>query len=574
VYEINTYSIDTTVTNGTITPDESGIQYGSDRTITYSPNTGYHLVSVTVDGSPVSIVTYASSYTFNDILDDHTIDVVYAINTYSIDTTVTNGTITPDESGIQYGSDRTITYSANTGYHLVSVTVDGSPVDIGTYPGSYAFDDIAANHTIEVVYEINTYSIDTTATNGTITPDESGIPYGEDRTITYSPNVGYHLVSVTVDGSPVDIGTYPSSYTFSNITANHTIEVVYEINTYSIDTTATNGTITPDESGIPYGEDRTITYSSNVGYHLVSVTVDGSPVDIGTYPGSYAFDDIAANHTIEVVYEINTYSIDTTVTNGTITPDESGIQYGESRTVTYAPNLGYSLVSVTVDGVPVSIATYPNSYTFSDIAANHTIEVVYTVNTYSIGTAVTNGTITPDRFNIPYGATRTITYSPNEGYDLVSVTVDGTPVSIVAFPDSYTFFSVRANHSIAVVYEAGTPPTPTPTATPVIITDPDVPLGGPPTWALVNLILMIGTALASIGLIVGYSKRRGKGMPRAFSVIPAVGAIIAFILTEDMRNPMIMVDKWTILMAAIAVVQLVVMYFSRKSAEEADSNRA
>ena len=59
-----------------------------------------------------------------------------------------------------------------------------------------------------------------------------------------------------------------------------------------------------------------------------------------------------------------------------------------------------------------------------------------------------------------------------------------------------------------------------------------------------------------------------KGGWRLASIIPAVAAVIAFILTENMRLPMVLVDKWTLLMVVIALVQLLVAYFSKKKTEE------
>ena len=46
-----------------------------------------------------------------------------------------------------------------------------------------------------------------------------------------------------------------------------------------------------------------------------------------------------------------------------------------------------------------------------------------------------------------------------------------------------------------------------------------------------------------------------------------MAAVIAFILTENMRLPMVLVDKWTLLMVIIALVQLLVAYFSKKTQE-------
>ena len=241
--EPETYTIDTTVVNGTIDPDESGIPAGADRTINYSPSVGFHLESITVDGTPLTageLVTFASSFDFLDIDMDHTIVVVYAADVvqeadFTILTSVVNGTIDPDEYNIPQGSDRTINYSPTLGFHLVSVTVDDTPVDIGTYPSSYSFTNIDSDHKVDVVYAADTqqeadFTILTSVVNGTIDPDEYNIPEGSDRTINYSPNTGFYLVSVKVDGVMVDPGTFPSSYDFLNIDSDHTIDVVYAEN--------------------------------------------------------------------------------------------------------------------------------------------------------------------------------------------------------------------------------------------------------------------------------------------------------------------------------------------------------
>ena len=56
------------------------------------------------------------------------------------------------------------------------------------------------------------------------------------------------------------------------------------------------------------------------------------------------------------------------------------VDYGSSQTFTYTPVYGYAISSVVVDGVAVSLEDYPNSYTFSDIVANHTIAVYATTS--------------------------------------------------------------------------------------------------------------------------------------------------------------------------------------------------
>ena len=129
---------------------------------------------------------------------------------------------------------------------------------------------------------------------------------------------------------------------------------------------------------------------------------------------------------------------------------------------------------------------------------------------------------------------------------------------------------------------ADSPATPAPTITPVDIPDEPTPAAGPHAWALVNLLLTICTAIAAIVLLIGLAgkkKEDDEGVEkkvnkkvfwRWFSLVPAIGAIIAFILTELPLDNMIYVDWWTLLMAVIAVIQIVVIFLSRKKTEDPD----
>lgn len=63
---------------------------------------------------------------------------------------------------------------------------------------------------------------------GTITDSILGIETGASKTISYSPADGWYVDSVTVDGTAVSVDSYPSSYTFSNISGDHRIHVVFK----------------------------------------------------------------------------------------------------------------------------------------------------------------------------------------------------------------------------------------------------------------------------------------------------------------------------------------------------------
>ena len=58
-------------------------------------------------------------------------------------------------------------------------------------------------------------------------------------------------------------------------------------------------------------------------------------------------------------------------------------------------------------------------------------------------------------------------------------------------------------------------------------------------------------------------EEEGKKKSKFLGLIPAIVSVIAFILTEDMSDPMTMVDKWTILMLIILGVSAVTAFLTR-----------
>ena len=120
--------------------------------------------------------------------------------------------------------------------------VDG--VSVGAV-SSYTFTNVTADHTIAASFAINTYTITATAgAGGSISPAGAvSVNYGANATFAITPNSGYHIADVLVDGASVGaVGTY----TFTNVTANHTIAASFAINTYTITSTAgAGGSISP-----------------------------------------------------------------------------------------------------------------------------------------------------------------------------------------------------------------------------------------------------------------------------------------------------------------------------------------
>ncbi len=72
----NEYVIITEVYYGNIT-DSDVVTEGSDKTIEYSPNEGYKLSEIKIDGESISTEGNETQYTFEDVSEDHYITVIY-----------------------------------------------------------------------------------------------------------------------------------------------------------------------------------------------------------------------------------------------------------------------------------------------------------------------------------------------------------------------------------------------------------------------------------------------------------------------------------------------------------------
>jgi hypothetical protein len=211
--------------NGSITPGTTTVNYGSNQSFSIAANTGYHIVDVLIDAE--NSQGAVTSYDFTNVIANHTISATFAIDQFTITVSAgANGSITPGTTTVNYGSNQSFSIAANVGYHIVDVLVDGNSQ--GT-AASYNFSNVTALHTISASFAIDTFTVTSSliGSNGTISPlGSTTVNYGSSQFYTITPDTGYQVDSVIVDGSLVDSTT---SYTFDNITANHTIAVNFKL---------------------------------------------------------------------------------------------------------------------------------------------------------------------------------------------------------------------------------------------------------------------------------------------------------------------------------------------------------
>ena len=238
-------------------------------------------------------------------IDANTVEAVYPNPNTITATAGTGGTITPSGSvQVEYGSDQTFTIKANSGYTITDVIVDGqSKGAISTY----TFKNVQDNHTINATFRRTGGGGVVTPTQYTITAEAgdggsispSGkvrVDRGDDQTFRITPDDGYEIADVLVDGKSVGA---VSRYTFENVRASHTIEVVFERTGSAVadpdDTGVSDWLNTEDHnaylSGYPgslFGPDNNMTRAevAQMFYNLlldkdvaVTVTFDDIPAD-------------------------------------------------------------------------------------------------------------------------------------------------------------------------------------------------------------------------------------------------------------------------------------------------------
>lgn len=364
-------------TNGVITPDTQLVAPGATITFTILPNSGYHIADVIVDRASQGAL---SAYTFANVTAPHSISAAFAINIYTITPTVlgSGGRILP--SGPQ-----TVTHSTTLAFsivpdphhHITGVWVDG------IYQGlisNYVFADVAAHHILSATFTEDTFVLVPIAfpPGGSLTP---GIPqtvvYGASRTFFITPSVGYTIADVGIDGLSVGVIT---RYTFSNITANHFITAAFTPRSYHLVPVAASvgGSISPS---VPitasYGTTHTFYINPDVGHHIAQVSVDGTGLLVPV--AVYTFANVNSDHILSATFAVNTYTLTPLPgVNGVISPNiPQTVAYGGNRNFLILPNPNHHIENVWVDGVAIGPR---DSYTFTNVMANHTLSAAFSLN--------------------------------------------------------------------------------------------------------------------------------------------------------------------------------------------------
>ena len=199
----NTFDVITSVPggNGTITPSKIDVIEGSKVKITFTPNTGYMVDKVLVNGIEKTAAGNEIEITVDE---EKTVEVSYKKIPFTITVEeVTGATVDPDGTvTVSYGDNKDFTITANTGYKLVKVLVND--VEKTLDGNTLKLKNITSNMKIKVVVEKIEYKV--------IEGAEQTYTIKEDTEARFRIDADYNLFNnkVYVDNVLVDSSNYTS----------------------------------------------------------------------------------------------------------------------------------------------------------------------------------------------------------------------------------------------------------------------------------------------------------------------------------------------------------------------------
>ena len=225
---------------GTVDPEGSKkVVKGSVETLEITPDNGYVIDEVKIDGQNVSVCNILDvkmdgdrtvSVSFRPVSTQDiavTIDVDAKIEIRTTGGEIDFGKVVPSgEVKVRPGSSLKISILLNPGFEIEDFKVDGKSVGKVT---EYTIENIqkSVDISISVIKNVDGYTIKASAGNGgkISPPGDVKIEKGKDATFMFSANSGYAVSDVTVDGRKV---VASGSYTFKAVSGNHTISVAFK----------------------------------------------------------------------------------------------------------------------------------------------------------------------------------------------------------------------------------------------------------------------------------------------------------------------------------------------------------
>ena len=367
-----------TITAESLTEGKVDVTEGESATFTITPNSGYEIADVKVDGNSVGKKT---SYTFSDVDKAHKIEATFAFANY----TAENPFVFPETKGV------TSTLEAEHATELINSNDSDSdpnwPLTItseswasnGKFLNCMAYKDYA-----KYAYTANVpgiYKVTGTYRAGALNKlafSEEGSKIEAAQVDCPSTKEGNNLTVKTfelnIEVKTAGAGTLVLTAPDTNKAPQLDKLDIQLIRTASeADLTELTATIAEAEEIINAGDKDK--YSATALVELQEMVNAGKAF---TEKTSQAEVDAKKAEIKAKIADIQTqFTITATAgEGGKIAPEDTTTVYkGTSKVFTITPDKGYHIESITVDGE--NVETIATEYAFEDIVANHTIEVTF-----------------------------------------------------------------------------------------------------------------------------------------------------------------------------------------------------
>jgi len=363
----------TAAANGTISPaGDFNVSQGSDLTYTITPDPGFQVAALVVDGLQLPGMT---SYTFTNVTENHYINAYFEPAGLTISAAAgPNGSISPaGATAVAPGSSQFYTITPAPGFMVAALVVDGTQIPGAT---TFTFTDIATDHYINAYFAPADIFISAAAgPNGSISPaGATAVTQGNIQTYTITPDPGFVVAALVVDGAILPGVT---TYSFLNVTASHYINAYFAPADIFVSAAAgPNGSISPAGStAVASGGSQSYTITPAPGFMVAALVVDGTLLPGAT---TYTFSNVTASHYINAYFSPLPASVTINAAaapNGSISPaGATTLAGGGNQTYTITPDPGFSVAALVVDGVVLSGST---SYTFTNVSADHYINAYF-----------------------------------------------------------------------------------------------------------------------------------------------------------------------------------------------------
>lgn len=359
---------------------------------------------------------------------------------------VEHGSVTADKMTAEVGADVTFTVTPDENYSVKSFKVNNDEKQLND-SNQVVVKMVEGGLTVSAEFEINSAAVTITqADHGSISADKSTAKIGENVTFTVAPEANYVVSSFKVNDADVALDGNNQAVVVM-VAGGLNVTASFELGSGTVTIgTMEHGAVTADKMTAKIGEDVTFKITSETGYEVNFFKVNGisvkyeakeDPTTGKTY-GEAKVKMVSGGLTVTAEFKLAVYTIEwDTPAHGTIAVegDKASATYGEEVKFIFTPETGYEIKYLTVNEEQVQWAS-DNTYTtiMGEYGLFVTVQFGLENETITVN-AGEHGTIehknkADDTQDYLYGDTAVVTVTPNEGFMIETITVDGKTIQV------------------------------------------------------------------------------------------------------------------------------------------------